>query len=153
GGVAPVNGDTVTIASGHTVDVDADITLGSSTSNVGHAFTLNGASSSSYGTLRVLDGVSLTIAGRDTTTNSLGLINQYGTFAPQPGSTGIGKVPSDFASVILNKGIVSAVGTGAKPITFTSPSASYSWANSSGSETVSSGTNFPYAPSDNVACI
>src|SRR5581483_41745 len=86
GGVAPVSGDTIVVANGDTITVDTNITLGSNSSSVGHAFTLNGASSSSFGTLRVSAGVTLTLAGKDTTTNTLGLINQFAQFLPQPGS-------------------------------------------------------------------
>ena len=127
GGVVPGPGDTATIATGHVVTVDADVTLGSNTASVGHAITINASSSSAFGTLRLATGASLTLRGTDTTTNTLMLVNRHARFEPQPGSTILGDVASDYASVILNNGIISAFGTPIHKITFTTPTPNINW--------------------------
>jgi len=152
GGVAPVDGDTITIVSGAVIVQDVNRTYGSNASSVGHAITINGASSSSFGTYQVADGVSLTLRGTDLTTNTLMLVNRYGTFAPQPGTTIIGDVAGDYTSFILNKGNISAIGTSLKPITFTSPSGAYSNSNAVASEAFS-GTSWKYDPVNNIGCV
>lgn len=121
GGI-PAAGDTFTVGSGHTVTVDVNATIGANGSNVGHAFTLAGASSSSFGTLIVNSGVTLTLRGNDTTSNTMGLINQYAQFLPQSGSTIMGDPAGDFTSILLNRGMISAAG-----VTFTSTSGCYDW--------------------------
>lgn len=143
GGV-PGAGDTVTIGNGHTVVVDANTTVGSKAAAVGHAVTINGSTSSSYGKLQVADGVTLTLRGFDTTTNTLMLVNRFGWFEPLAGSTIVGDVTGDFSSKIFNKGIISAVGTSGKHITWTVPSGAYSWNNSVVLETSTSGQGLQY---------
>lgn len=122
GGI-PAAGDTFTVGSGHTVTVDVSATIGANGSNVGHAFTLAGASSSSFGTLIVNSGVTLTLRGNDTTSNTMGLINQYAQFLPQSGSIIMGDPAGDFSTILLNRGMINATGA-----TFTSTSGCYTWA-------------------------
>ena len=129
GGVAPVDGDTITVANGDTITQDVSRTYGS-TGGATHAVTLNGASAGSFGTLTVSSGVTLTLAGENTSTATLMLINQYGLFHPLTGSTVLGNVASDYASVILNKGRFEPQ-TG---VTFSCPAANVNWG-SAGSTT------------------
>lgn len=134
GGVAPVNGDVIVIANGHVVTVDANITLGDKVSSVGDAITINGASSASFGTLKVNAGVSLTLRGKDTTSNRTGLVNRYGTFQLLPGSTLIFDTPSAGTGVFVCNGIFTAQGTSGSRITIKGNN--FDW-NNSASNTIS----------------
>jgi hypothetical protein len=135
--------------------VDVNTTVGSNASGIGHAVAIQGASSSSYGKLQVASGVTLTLRGYDTTSNTLMLIGQYGIFNPLPGSTIVGDVTGDYSSMILNQGIISALGTSGSPITFTSPSGSYSWANSASAEAWNAypSAGYIYDPINSIACV
>lgn len=150
GGVAPTTGDTIIVAAGDTIIVDISIQLGSKASGVGHAFTINGSNSSSYGTLQVASGVTLTLQGYDTGSNTLGYINQYGLFAPQPGSTVLGDVAANFGSIIINKGRFEALGSSGSRITFSVPSANVNWASSVTSEAKTPG---PYDTGLSIASV
>lgn len=128
GGV-PGAGDTVTIGNGHTVVVDVDSIAGSNSANVGHAITINGSSSSSYGTLQVPSGVNLELRGRDTTSNLMMLINRYGLFEALDGSTiTANNLTGSYTSQITNNGRVRAIGTALNGITFKSIESSVNWA-------------------------
>jgi hypothetical protein len=100
------------------VAVDTNTTVGATTS-VGIGVTINGTSINQMGVLIVPSGVTLTLRGFDTTTHCMMKILQYGLFAPQPGSTIKGGVPSDFASLIWNLGRFEAIGTSGSHITIT----------------------------------
>jgi len=130
GGGPPGAGDTATIANGHVVTVDTNVTVGNNGSNVGAAITINGASNASYGTLQ-MSANTLTLRGTDLATNTLMTINRYGQFN-LTGGTVLGDVAADYGSIILNKGQISASGA-----TFSSPSANYSWSTSASGETLS----------------
>lgn len=144
GGVAPTTGDTITIVAGADITVDTDIILGNKVSSVGNAVTINGTSSSSYGVLRVADGVSLTLRGTGRSTNTMMLINQYGKFIPAPGSSILGDCASDFQSGIRNNGIIEAIGTDEKRITFSIPSTSWTGLTTDVTGEVKSGTGDTY---------
>jgi hypothetical protein len=130
GGIGvPGAGDSATIANGTTVTVDVNTTVGSKTSPVGDAITINGASSTSFGKLIVAPGVTLTLSGFGSTSNRMLRVNQYGQFNPQAGSTILGDVMSSYSSCMSIAGQVIAVGTASKPITFSVPTANIpSWA-------------------------
>ena len=113
----PAAGDTATVANGHTVTVDVNTTVGSKASGVGHAVAINGASSGSYGTLLVSSGVTLTLRGFDTGSNTLMLINRYALFSPLAGSTVLGDVATDFGSIFKNNGRFEAIGSSGSRIT------------------------------------
>lgn len=152
GGVAPVAGDTIIAAPGHVVLIDVDADLGSSTSAVGHAITIQGTSSSVYGEVRVADGVTLTLRGYNTS-NQLMYVQRYGKFRPLPGSTIVGNVPSSYAAYIDNRGIIEAIGTEAKPIQFTSPVANVSWNNAGSLEISALASTLHYDFEANVGSI
>lgn len=151
-GVAPRNGDLVVIQAGDTITVDQNMTWGSNQAKLGHAFTLNGTSSSVFATLQVNSGVTLTLKGYDTTNNTLGLINRFALFSPQPGSTILGHVVADWGSCILNNGLISAVGNSGNHITFSIPASNVpSWATQVTNEAYSlTGNNYTYDPSNKV---
>lgn len=142
GGGPPGAGDTATIAAGHTVTVDVDTTVGSNASAVGHAVTIN-----STGTLRVNSGVTLTLRGNDITSNTLMLINSGGTFSPLSGSIVLGDCASDYQSMVLNKGALTASG-----VTFSSPAANVSWGNSASGETPAT-VGWAYDSQNKIACV
>ncbi len=154
-----MTGDLVVIANGDVVHWDTGLTsagagilLGSNASGIGHAVTLNGASSGSYGKLIVDSGATLYLRGFDTTSNTLMLVNRYARFEPAAGATIVGSVAGDYGSIILNKGLITAVGNSGSKVTFTSPSANYSWSNqvTSGSFPALSATSWAYDPVNNV---
>lgn len=160
GGVPPVTGDIVVIANGHTVHWDTALTtagagvlLGSNAGAVGAAVTINGTSIGSFGKLIVDSGATLYLRGFDTGTNTLMLVNRFGQFNPAGGSTVTGDVAGDFTSIIDNKGQISAIGTAGNLVTFNSPAANYSWANSIVAEAFpnDSATSWPYDPANSIA--
>lgn len=152
GGNPPVTGDIIVIASGHIVHWDVGLTtagagvlLGSNAGAVGHAVTINGASSVSFGTLIVDSGATLYLRGFDTTTNTLMLVNRFGQFNPASGSTVTGDVAADFGSIILNKGQINLNGA-----LSTVPAANINWASQITNEASSGGG--PYDLATNVYC-
>ena len=122
------------IVNGAVITVDVNTTVGSKASAVGVGVTINGASTSSYGTLQVASGIAFTIRGYDNASNAMMKINRYGLFAPQAGSTVLGDVPSDFGTCIINQGRFEAIGNSGSHITFSVPAANINWAVSSASE-------------------
>jgi hypothetical protein len=154
GAGVPGAGDTATIASGTTVTVDQNTVVGSNSSAIGNAITIQGSSASTYGVLQVGAGVIVTLRGYDTTQNTLMLINRYGQFNPQPGSTILGDVAGNYSSIILNKGQINAAGTAASPVTFSSPAANVSW-NTAITESHSNVPNssFVYDPANDIAAV
>jgi hypothetical protein len=140
-------GDLVVTANGYTLTFNVDAILGDKTSAVGHAITITGASAVSFGTVVLNDTVSLTLRGYNVTTATMLYINRYGLFDPAPGATILGDVPSDFGSIILNKGRFEAIGTAAKPITFSVPAASVDWSSAVAAQ------NATCSPYDNTAKI
>src|SRR5207249_3455220 len=104
-------------------------------------------------TLQVASGATLTLRGADLVSNTLGLINKWSVFAPQPGSTIIGDVAGDYTSILLNKGQISAVGTSGSHIAFTIPSSYFVWSNSIASEVQSASANWPYDGTQNIGLL
>lgn len=135
GGGTPGAGDTATIDNGHTVSVTANVTVGD---GVNAGITINGASAVNYGQVEVDDGVTLTVSGGDTSANAAILINQYGHFEPQPGSTIVIDCSADYQTCIVNNGHLWSTGTSSKEITFTTASADRDWSNAVVNETVAS---------------
>jgi len=124
-----VDGDTATIANGHTVVLDMNVTAGSNAAGVGAGITINGSSPSVYGRLIVADGVTLTLRGHGTTVDQAMLIKRHGVFEPLAGATIVVDPASDYQTVILNNGVINAIGTQAKPITWRIPDSRYTWNN------------------------
>jgi len=130
GGVKPGAGDSAIVATGHTVTVDENTTVGSKAGAIGHAVAINATNSTTYGKLVVNSGVTLTLRGFDTTSNTLMFINRYAKFEPSPGSIILGDVASDGQSLIKNNGHLAAVGASGNHITFSVPVANTNWNNS-----------------------
>jgi hypothetical protein len=152
GGVAPVDGDTITVANGDTITQDVDRIYGSKSSNVGDAITVNG-SVGSFGTLKVNSGVTLTLRGTGTSSNRLGIINRYGLFQPLAGSTIRGDVASEFGSILVNQGNISAIWDNVSPILWSVPTATASglWGVAVASESYSVSTQpAPYQTNINI---
>ena len=145
----PGAGDSAVIASGSTVTVKTNTVVGSNVSAVGSAITINGSSPSSFGTLIVSGGVSLTLRGYDRVNNLEMLIKQYGRFLPQPGAVILSDCATDGQCLIVNKGIIHSIGTATQPVTWSVPANRYSW-NITGNTSYASsirnsldGTNLP----------
>ena len=86
---APGNGDTVTIANGHTVRADQDVTVGTSGPNGTAAVTLNGKGSDAargYASLIIATGVTFTVRG-DVTPTQAGWVGSNRAIYMEPGST------------------------------------------------------------------
>jgi hypothetical protein len=137
GNTPPGDGDIAVIATGHTVTVTANVTVGSNSSNVGNAITINGTNSSTFGKLIVNDAVTLTLKGNDNGSNKAMSIARYAQFEPQPGAIIEVDATADYETTIVNSGIINAIGTLAKPITFRATAASANWNNSNGPTTYS----------------
>jgi len=152
GGTGPTtnNGDTVAVANGDTLTFNVDFILGANDSAVGHAVTINGASAVSYGKVVVSDAVTVTLKGNDATSNTAMLINRYGLFEPAAGATILVDCASDFQTIISNKGIINAIGTAEKPVTFSSPAANVSWNNDVTAEATGA---YRYDPDSSVGCM
>ena len=133
-GMTASNHDAIVVSTGYTVVVDAAAYLGSNAGNVGHAFTVQATNSTTYGKLQVASGVTLTLAGNDRTTNTMGLVSRYAHFEPLAGSTVLLDPASEMQSVILNNGVFLADATGGAQIYIATTPACYSWNNTSASE-------------------
>ncbi len=152
GGVVPGDGDTVTIASGHTVTVDQNTTVGSTTGTA-HGILINGTSPSSFGRLVVSSGVTLTLRGVSRTYYAMKVV-RYGQFAPQPGSTVQVDATSDGQTGILVEGLIDARGTVQSPVLFTVPAANRNWGAVQTSVTVpTSAVAWPYDEDRNIAVV
>jgi hypothetical protein len=143
GGIVPVDGDTIRIPAGTTVTWNITTrTLGNKATGVGTAVEIRGSVGSS-GKLIVNAGCTLTLRGFDRNVSGIGFgnvclhVEQYGEFAPQPGSTILFDVASDGQSVAQFHGIGTAIGTSGSRISMTIPAANKNWNNS-----VSASTGF-----------
>jgi hypothetical protein len=150
GSAAPGDGDIAIITSGHTVTVAANATVGSNSANVGDAVEIRATDSTTFGKLIVNDGVTLTLKGNDDTSNTAMEIDRYAVFEPQPGATIAVETAAQYETVIANAGIINAIGTLAKPITFTASGSGINWNNSATGE-VKSGTGWYYDGENNIA--
>jgi hypothetical protein len=150
GNTPPGDGDIAVIATGHTVTVAANVTVGGNGSGIGDAITINATDATTFGKLIVNDGVTLTLKGFGTASNRAMLINRYAQFEPAPGAIIHVDCASDYQTFIDNRGIINAIGTAPKPITFSVPAANYSWNNASGTET-KSGASWTYDGEANIA--
>lgn len=125
GGTKPGVGDTAVIATGHTVTVDENTTVGSNAGAVGHAVTIQATNAGVFGKLVVNSGVTLTLRGLNLTTDTCMVINQYAAFEPANGSTVLLDLATDNGSAILNNGHITADG-----VSFGIPDSSITWSNS-----------------------
>lgn len=125
GGVKPGAGDTAVIATGHTVTVDENTTVGSNEAAVGHGITVNG-------TLNHAPGSILTLRGYDTTSNLAMMVNEGGTWSPSSGATILVDCVSDWQTIVKVEGDVLATGA-----TFSIPDTRINW-NNAGSKNWSS---------------
>lgn len=152
GGSVPVDGDTLIISSGHTVTVTESATVGSNTGTK-HGITINATDATTYGKLVINDGVTLTVRGVSRTYYAI-KINRYAVFEPQPGAILSIISPTDGATGVLVEGIVNAIGTNAKPITFTVPAASVNWNVDQGALTLpTASTLWPWNADRQIACV
>lgn len=124
GGVKPGAGDTAVIATGHTVTIDENTTLGANDSAVGHAITIQATDATTYGKVVVNSGVTLTLKGYNLTTASCMIVNRYAKFEPAGGSTISLDLAADNGSAILNNGHLTA-----NSVTFGIPPANIKWDN------------------------
>jgi hypothetical protein len=150
GSGVPGDGDTATIATGHTVTVAASVTVGANGSGVGDAIAINATDATTFGKLIVNDGVTLTLKGFGTASNRAMIINRYAQFEPAAGAIIHVDCASNYQTIIDNRGIINAIGTSPKPITFSVPAANVSWNNASGGET-KSGSGWQYDSENNIA--
>ena len=130
GGVAPVDGDCIKIPAGFVVTQDVNRIYGSKAAQTFAGVEILGTSAASFGEFVVNDGVTLTLRGFNNDGSFPGwnmYIHQWGKFSPQPGSTILTDVAADDAGAIANEGIINAVGTAPKPITFDIPAANKNW--------------------------
>jgi hypothetical protein len=141
----PADGDTITVASGHTVTQDVNRTYGATIGTPGHAVTINGTNSTTYGKLVVPSGVTLTLRGLDLTTNTLGLVNQYGWLDVQSGATVLGDPSGDYTSAVINKGRITASGA-----TFSAPAGNCPWNNAVSGESLTNSIGGLYDLPNNV---
>lgn len=125
GGTSPVDGDTIVVATGHTLTIDTSISLGSKAGAGGHAITIQATSAAVFGKVVVNNGVVLNLQGFDRTANSCMIINQHAKFEPATGSTISIDLAADNGSAILNNGHITA-----DSVTFTIPAANINWNNS-----------------------
>jgi hypothetical protein len=128
------------------VSVDVNTTTGSTASAL-IGVTIGGTSATAMGYLIVQSGVTLTLQGFNTSTGAMMQVNRFGIFNPLSGSTVAGSCTADYASKIVNNGIISATG-----VTFTSPSSSYSWATQVTNESDAPGLNVYYDTPARVGC-
>lgn len=124
GGVKPAPGDTIIVASGHTLTIDEDCSLGSNAAAVGHAITVNG-------TLTHAAGVTITLAGYDTGSNTAMYIAEGGRYLPT-GGTVLVDCATDYQTYIRSEGDIEPSG-----VTFSIPTARKNW-NNAGSASWSS---------------
>lgn len=131
GSAKPGAGDIAVIATGHTVTVDENTTVGDNASGIGHAIDIQATNASVFGKLVVNSGVTLTLRGFDGTSNTLMQIDRFAKFEPASGSTISGDTAGDYSSFVDNRGHITANG-----VTFTAPSANVNWATNVASEAV-----------------
>jgi hypothetical protein len=148
----PGDGDTAKVRKGHTITVTASTTVGSR-SGTKHGIEIEGKSPTSYGKLVVEDGVTLTLKGVDNL-NSFAMKNgRWGVFELKPGAGLEVDCASNGQTGILNEGIISAIGTAAKKITFSVPDANRNW------NVTKAETHFPvaggwlYDQAASIACV
>lgn len=142
GGVVPGhdgNADTDTViinvpAAGIiTIIIDQNLTIGNPASNTTFGVLVKGLSATNYVVLQVADGVSVEFTGLTAFGTNAGYplkVERYARFEPQPGSTVIMDSATEMQNMAYIQGTVYAVGTAAKPITFTTKSSRINWGNS-----------------------
>lgn len=149
----PADGDTVIINTGHVVTVDTNTTVGA-TSGTLNSVDVKGTNSTTFGTLTVASGVTLTLKGTSTTYRAL-YVRQYGKLIMQAGSTLSVDNATDGVANILIEGILDAsAGTSGSPITFTTPSGYHDWTGQVTSTAFPGTTTYwPYDEDLNIACV
>jgi len=147
GGVKPGAGDTAVIATGHTVVVDENTTVGSNAAVVGHAVTIQATNSTTYGVLTVATGVTLTLRGFDLTNNTCIRVNQYAKFTPAAGSSILLDLAADNGSTVSNNGHIIADG-----VTISIPAAKVKWDNAVTSQSAN-GSTIVYDTATPTICI
>lgn len=153
GGVVPQDGDTVDIVATDTVNIASSVSCGSYTGTL-PGIRLRGTSSSVYAKLTVADGATLTVKGVNVLTYPAIHIERYARFEPQPGATVICDGTTSSQTGILVRGIMDAIGTLEKPITFTMPSDGINWNTSVSSYSRPAGTLlWKYDQDRSIACV
>lgn len=148
GGVKPGAGDAAIIATGHTVTVDENTTVGSKAAAVGHGITINATNATTYGKLTVNSGVALTLRGYDKGSNKLMLIGQYAKFEPATGAIILLDLAADSTSYIYNNGHIVADG-----VTVQIPTSNINWDNASGIRNIAGITPAAFDATQNIYII
>lgn len=134
----PAGGDTITIVVGADITLDQDCTFPGTGGVVGITINGTGSAAANHGILRVATGVTLTLAGTDTTTSAAMRIIQWGRFIPAAGSIILGNCASAWQTIIRNEGRISAIGTSGSHITFSVPAGGKKYDNAVAAESKSS---------------
>jgi hypothetical protein len=134
GGVAPVDGDSIVVVAGATIQQDVNRIYGNKTTPVGHAVSVKATSSSVYGTFIPKAGVTITQRGYDTNYaaggNTIAYIEQWARFTPEPGATILLDVATDGQSGFYNHGVLTSIGTdAANRVIWDVPAANKNWNN------------------------
>jgi len=113
--------------------VDQTTTIGASTGTA-TGVLIRGTDPSTYGTLLVASGVTLTLKGVNTNFAPAMMIQRYAHFEPQPGSTIIIDPTGDYQTAIVNNGVLISTGTAQSRITYGTPSSDKTWSNTATNE-------------------
>ena len=148
GAAIPVDGDIIVCNTGITATMDYTLILGSKAGAVGNAMTINATNVSVFGKVIVSAGVTLTLRGFNST-NRVALINAFGEFAPQPGSTIKLGIPTEDSTWFVNNGVLTSVGTAGSHVTWTNDTAP-TWSTAGGSAT--GAIPLAYYDKDNFIC-
>lgn len=131
--------DTIVATTAFDLTIDVNCTAGSNASPVGHAIEIQGTSAGVRARVFLGTGVTLTLRGFDTGSNTAMLIDQFGLFQCDTGGTIMVDEPGDMVTIIRNNGNLTSNGC-----TWTIPTANINWGNASGNTVFGGVTGSPY---------
>lgn len=139
-GALPVAGDIAVISSGADVHITSgeSLILGSTASGVGVALTIHGTNSSTYGSLTVDAGGTLTLRGYDANANKLAVVDRYAYFTLH--GTLLGEMRASVTGFFQCAGICTLQGTPEAHATVSIPASLVNW-NTAATPTGPSGVN------------